>query len=246
MSQDITEILGEPYATYPGESVGVGVICIAVIPYVMNNCYTIQPLNADPQSDDHQKYTLVQKKPSELASNNQEKWNLPIKDLGLDVNEDLLIVKVKRRPVVVLSRAIVDERKVEPSKFQDLFWCIPSYTLMDQHFHPQFDKTFIEDVSALSYRSCFPLPYDSHLHDRMAMLRIDRTQPIPRYLLKPTERRLSKEWTVYLQEWARFYMTGQLGDDDNLKNPESVASILGITRDLLMEELAKKRTNPKD
>jgi hypothetical protein len=208
----------------------------------MEKCYTIRPIDPDPSSSGHQRYRLSEKNPAELATASQDEWRLPFKDLNLDTDEDLLIVKVKRRPVVVLSRAIVDEQKAEPSRFQDSFWCVPSYTLVDHFDHPQFELSFIEKVRALSYKCCFPLPYDPHLHDREAMLRLDRIQPIPRHLLKPTERRLSKEWTLYLQEWVRFYITGSLGDQDSDKDPNSVASALKAAREALMEELGKKRT----
>ncbi len=242
MSDDLTDILGPAYASYPGQSVKPGVRCGAVIPYVMKKCYTIRPVDPDPSSSEHQRYRLSQKHPAELATASQEGWQLPFKDLNLDTDEDLLVVKVKRRPVVVLSRAVVDERKADSSKFQDSFWCVPSYTLVDDFNHPQFEISFIEDVKALSYKCCFPLPYDPHLHDREAMLRLDHTQPIPRHLLKPFNQRLSKEWTLYLKEWARFYITGRLGDDDSNKNPNSIASALGAAREALMEVLAKKRT----
>jgi len=241
LSDDLTDILGSAYASYPGESVKPGVICVAVIPYVMEKCYTIRPVDPDPSSSEHQRYRLSEKRPAELATASQEGWQLPFKDLNLDTDEDLVVVKVKRRPVVVLSRAIVDERKADPTRFQDSFWCAPSYTLVDDFNHPQFDISFIEDVRALSYKCCFPLPYNSHLHDREAILRLDRTQPIPRHLLKPTERRLSKEWTLYLQEWVRFYITGKIGDQDI----NSVASELKLARELLIGALIKKRLESK-
>jgi len=242
LSDDLTDLLGTPYATYPGESIKVGVVCVAVIPYVMEKCYAIRPASPDPKSGAHQRYQLVEKGPASLGANSRGQWQLPFKDLGLDVDEDLLVVRVKRRPVVVLSRAIFDERKADSSKFQDSFLCVPSYTLVDQHNHPQWDLNIIEDVFALAYRSRFPLPYDPHLHDRMAMLRLERTQPIPRHLLKATDRRLSKEWTLYLQEWARFYITGRLGDSDSDNNPNSIASSLIAARDELMAALDKRRS----
>jgi len=245
LSEDITEILGAAYATYPGEGVKPGVICMAVIPYVMETCYTIQPSDPDPRSSSHRQYKLVQKSPKTLCSDNHERWQLPFKDLNLDIDEALVAVKVKRRPVVVLSHAIVDERKADTSRIQDSFWCVPSYTLVDQFSHPQWDIEFIEDVFALTSRCFFPLPYDAHLHDRQSMLRFDRMQPIRRHLLKPTEQRLSHEWTLYLQEWARFYISGRLGDDDSDKNPDSIASALSAAREALMEELTKKRAQQK-
>jgi len=245
LSNDITDILGSSFVNYPGNSIKVGVVCVAVIPYVMEKCYAIRPVDPDPSSSEHTRYQIVAESPPGLASEKQDKWRLPFKELNLDVDEDLLIVKVKRRPVVVLSRAIVDERKADPSRFQDSFWCVPSYTMIDNFGHPQLDNNIIEDVRAFSYRCCFPLPYDSYLHDQESMLRFDRMQPIPRHCLKATERRLSKEWRLYLQEWARFYITGRLGDDDSDKNPKSMATELKATRELLMEMLAEQRAKQK-
>jgi len=245
LSDDLTDILGTAFVDYPGQSIKTGVVCVAVIPYVMEKCYAIRPIDPDPRSSEHTRYRIVEESPSGLAGEQQDKWRLPFKNLNLDVDEDLLIFKVKRRPVVVLSRAIVDERKADPSRFQDSFWCVPSYTMIDNFGHPQLDISFIEDVRTLSYRCCFPLPYDPYLHDQESMLRFDRTQPIPRHCLKATKRRLSKGWRLYIQEWARFYITGSLGDDDSDKNPESIATILKTARGLLMEELTKQRLKEK-
>jgi len=211
----------------------------------MDRLYAIRPLNPNPQSPDHARYQIIEQKPQALATGGQGKWRLPCKDLNLNTNEDLLIVKVKRRPVIVLSRTIVNERQADPKRIQDSFWCIPEYTMVDRFSHPQLDQGLIEDVEALTCRSFFPLPYEPYLHDRQAMLRLDRMQPIQRHLLKPTERRVTKEWVLYLHEWARFYITGEIGDEDSQKNPGSIASTLAATRDALMEKVAKNRAKQK-
>jgi len=95
----------------------------------------------------------------------------------------------------------------------------------------------------VAYRSCFPLPYEASLHDRLCVLRLDRTQPIPRHLLKVCNWRLTPEWTLYLQEWARFHLTGRLGDDETDKNPRCLPSVLKVARKVLMEESAKARAH---
>jgi len=59
----------------------------------------------------------------------------------------------------------------------------------------------------LAYSACFPLPYDLHLHDRVYVLRLDRMEPIRKENLCPLDIRLSREWLLYVQEWARFYIT---------------------------------------
>ena len=242
MSDDLTDILGAAYATYPRDGrIRPGVVCIAVIPYVMDKFWVIRPLNPDPSAPDHKHYRLQRKQAHQLAADNQAERQVPVKDLNLDADEDIVLVKVKRRPVVVLSKAIIDERKTDPSRFQDSFWCVPSYTMRDQFWHPQISSVLIEDIMALRYRCCFPLPYDSVLHDREAMLRFDRFQPVPRHLLQVTERRVSPAWLLYLLEWTRFYMTDRLGDDDSDKNPSSVASTLKEARDVFMSVLAEER-----
>lgn len=237
MSDDITDLLGDAYADYPGDNVKPGVFCIAPFPYVVNNYYVIRPLDPNPQSSDHQRYVLHKTSPAGLTNGKDQQMTMPFKDLNLDVNEDLIITKIKRRPVVILSRAIVDERAIDSERFQDSFWCIPSYTLYDQFWHPQYDVGFIENVIALSYRTCFPLPYSEIFQDRYAMLRFDRIQPIKRDHLKPTPKRISKQWLLYLYEWTRFYMTGTLYSEGCNK----IAENLNAARDALIEELSKNR-----
>jgi len=243
LSDDLTDILGaalEPHD--PAGSIEPGVVCVGVIPYVMTNYYTVRPLSPDPKAADHQRYRLVRKTPGGLAKDGQDGWSFPFKDMNLDSDEDFVLFKVKRRPVVVLSMAVVDEHRVDPTRFHDSFWCAPSYTMIDRFGHPQWPQNLIEGVLALTYRSCFPVPCHPSLHDRLSVLRLDRLHPIPRHCLDPTDRRFTGEWTFYLQEWVRFYLTGRLGDDDTENNPDSIASVLKAARDLFMSELAKARS----
>lgn len=241
MSDPLIDTLGEAFASYSGPKIKPGVVCVAAIPYVMRNQYAIKPLDPDPASAEHQCYELVQTNPASLATDGQDNWKLPFRDLNLDSKEDLLVVKVKRRPVVVFSRAIIEEVKSDDSRFQDSFWCIPFYTLVDQFQHPQWPQNVIEDIIALTYRSCFPLPYHVSLHDQMSALRFDRMQPIPRDFLKPSNSRITKEWLLYLTEWSRFYITGKIGNDENDCTNCSVANELKTARDILMEALAEGR-----
>ena len=245
MSDPLVDTLGEAFASYEGSRIKPGVICVAVIPYVMKNQYAIKPKEANPSSPDHQCYELVRTNPAALATGNQDTWTLPFIDLNLDSNEDLLIVKVKRRPVVVFSRAILEEVRSDSVRFQDSFWCIPLYTLVDKFAHPQWSQEIIEDVFALTYRACFPLPHHFSLHDQMSALRFDKMQPIPRRFLKPTKSRVTKEWVLYLNEWAKFYITGVIGNNEGSCTNCSVANELKTARDLLMEVLAESRLNAK-
>lgn len=241
MADDLQVILGNAYATYsPDGRVKPGVFCAAAIPYVMDKYYVLRPVNPDPASTDHQRYKLVPKNPATLATGQQNQIQFPFKDLNLDVDEDLVLVKMKRRPVLVLSRAIEDETQADSSRFQSSFWCIPCYTMVDR-LHPQWPVNVIENVKSLAYRTCFPLPYDAHLRDRECALRLDRMEPIRKENLRPLDVRLSPEWLLYVQEWVRFYITGEIGDADARANPKSIASTLKDARELFMAELATNR-----
>ena len=247
MADDLQAILGDAYATdSAGGQVKPGVFCIAAIPYVMDNYYVLRPLNPDPASADHRRYKLEHKNPVTLATGGQNSIQFPFKDLNLDVDEDLVLVKMKRRPVLVLSRAIEDETKADSNRFPSSFWCIPCYTMVDQLGYQQWLPNVIEDVLALSYRSCFPLPYVPRLHERICALRLDRMEPIRKENLRPLDFRLSKEWLLYVQEWARFYITGELGDADSQANPKSIAMTLKDARDVFMAVLAENRAKASD
>lgn len=74
------------------------------------------------------------------------------------------------------------------------------------------------------------------------MLRFDRMQPIKRDHLNPTQRRISKEWLLYLYEWTRFFITGTLNPEDCNK----IAEELYEARKLLIEEITKKREKDAD
>ena len=162
----------------------------------------------------------------------------------MDSDEDLMLVKVKRRPVLVISQAILDERKIDTQRFQDSFWCVPSYTLVDSFGVPRMSKGAVENIRALSYKCCFPLPFHSKFNSQESVLRFDRMQPIVRDHLDGTELKLTDNWLSYMRLWIRFYMTGAIVTENEAKN-NKLAVELGDTRQVLMELLEEERSKKK-
>lgn len=244
MSNTITDLLGDAFADNPDKKVRAGVVCITPIPYIMNDIYVVKPLNSNPSSPQHQQYQLRQTTAGGLASSGQDEWALPHKDLNMDSDEDLMLVKVKRRPVLVISQAILDERKIDTQRFQDSFWCVPSYTLVDSFGVPRMSKGAVENIRALSYKCCFPLPFHSKFNSQESVLRFDRMQPIVRDHLDGTELKLTDNWLSYMRLWIRFYMTGAIVTENEAKN-NKLAVELGDTRQVLMELLEEERSKKK-
>jgi len=211
---------------------------MAIVPYVPKQYYRIIPVNSDPASEDHKKYIPQAVNPANLCGADRK---FPIKDLNIDSSEDLILVKIKKRPVIVVSHSI---KEPDDAYNDDSFWCVPSYTLVDDFFKARLPPDFIEDVFALKYRAYFPLPYHPTMHDRECMLRLDRIQPVPRHLLQPTELKLSDAWQRYLYEWIKFFLTGKLDVSENKEN--KIAEALHSARQLLLEELVKQRSSNQD
>lgn len=148
----------------------------------------------------------------------------PLKSIGLEVTEELVAIKAKRRLVVLLSEentAPDDMRVAGRRKIHERsFLCLPLYGVHADEPSKAFPETVIERIQVLMYVQFFYFPASSRETSPVvyeAVGRLDRIQVFHRDTLAmgAIPLRLSDDCLLLLREWVRGYLTGAYSKDLN-------------------------------
>lgn len=237
MSDDLQGLLGEMYVE-DTEGPRIGSLCWAPVFYVQRTIDVIRPLSADPADADFRKYAVRQVKPGEVGREGQTAVGprFPDKNLNLSLDEDLFVVRGKRRLVAVLfhpqaqHEAVTEDGGKTADALDLCFGCLPAYTLVDNFGVPRHKLVFVENVRALKYSVACHLPCHPHFRDRESFLRMDRLSWLPREVMQPLGVRLNKIGMQYVSSWYAWFCGAQ-----------PLPDALNAARSLLLEALDSAR-----
>jgi hypothetical protein len=136
--------------------------------------------------------------------------HIPVKTPPLASDEAFLVVRGKMRPVIVLSMvtSAVKGVGVIERDFIDVHLVVPLYSFQDTH--PQVFRLRIE---AFEYNRFFHLPTSDEFALHEGFLRFDRSQVMPKGLLKPTGFALTSNALFVLHHWFQYFLTDELDRD---------------------------------
>lgn len=165
MSDDLQGLLGEMYAE-DTEGPRVGSLCWAPVFYVQRTIDVIRPLSTDPANADFRKYAVRSVSLGQVGRDGQTAIGprFPDKNLNLSLDEDLFVVRGKRRLVAVLfhpqaqHEAVTEDGGKKADALDLCFGCLPAYTLVDNFDVPRHKLVFVENVRALKYMVTCYLP----------------------------------------------------------------------------------------
>ena len=129
----------------------------------------------------------------------------PLTNPTLKADEELVVFRAKRRPVIALSS------KSEPWKYRGgktrtrSVLVAPVYSFSETH-SPEWRT----GVRALAYRELFYLPENSMLKLNESFVRFDLTHVVPGRWLKPKLACLHPDALELLTDWFSFYVTGEM------------------------------------
>ncbi len=219
------------------------VICYTIVPYFQDKFHIIEPLSYDPATPESRKYRLVSKNFTQIRSYIDGSSKPPHMELGIRSTEAPIVYKVKMRPVVVLTSCLPTETAGIPKHFRHCILCVPLYTLVDENneVNRNYNPQAIQAITALQYRSIFPLPTSPYLKSKLCGLRLDRIQPTHINCLSEPLAQVTDRWFAFIWEWVHFYATGRLIDEKRSAEKAEIGKTLYITRELLLEELNKNQ-----
>ncbi len=108
--------------------------------------------------------------------------SLPIKDLNMHSNEELIAQTCKKRPAVILGNEVdcypeIDDilrKKRKKHQQQPCIFVIPCYSVQKEQYGPGFIPKIVERTKCLLYRQFFYLPPSRRFKEGIA--RFDRVQ----------------------------------------------------------------------
>ena len=132
--------------------------------------------------------------------------HVPIKALEWQTDEEIIPLKAKMRPVIVISQ---EQYTVEAARTPDklvTYLVAPIYSVADH------DPAFVARIKHLEYNQFFYLAEDAGFNRREAFVRLDRIQPTHKTLMKPRPVRISDSAWTLLKAWIFYYITGDLDE----------------------------------
>jgi hypothetical protein len=154
----------------------------------------------EPQDERHNRYAVLPDPPANLVFN-----HTPVHELNLEHDEELLVIKAKRRLLMVASQT---PTPWAPSRYrlqERGYVCLPLYS-----FHREDLPEFRARVRALEYPWWIYLPEDSSLRMREGFIRLDRLQVVEERLLQPMRVALTEDALFLVSEWLRYYLTEEI------------------------------------
>ncbi len=129
----------------------------------------------------------------------------PNHTLGIRSDERAVIVRAKRRPVILMSRSVVewtDSRR----RHDECFLIATVYSFGGDETKLAYSQTFIERVKGYVYWRLFYLPAVSGSQIREGFVRLDRIQVVHKDLLEHMPVMLSDDTRLLLRDWIRVYL----------------------------------------
>ena len=194
----MVEYVGQFYRRLsPAEarSVEQGHICLAPVFYLDARLRALR--HNDPAREERSLYRIVEE-PEDLFN------HAPIHEVHLRRDEELLVTRAKKRPVVVAKAPVEWEPGRGRLKERSVI-CLPAYS-----FHATDSEEFRSRVNAIEYPAWIPLPADNALGFKEGFIRLDRMQAIEHSQLAPMGIALTEPAERFISEWARYHLTGQI------------------------------------
>lgn len=168
--------------------------------YLPTRLTTLELVQYEPRDERRNRYAVVPDPPANLVFN-----HTPVHELNLEHDEELLVIKAKRRLLVVVSQAPAPWALAQYRLRERAYACLPLYS-----FHREDLPEFRARVKALEYPWWIYLPEDSTLRMREGFIRLDRMQVVEERLLQPTSVALTEEALFLASEWLRYYLTEEI------------------------------------
>ena len=193
-----------------------GQFCWAPGYYLPASITTLELVDYDPKDERRNRYAVLTKPPENLLFN-----HTPVHELHLEHDEELLVIKAKRRLFLVISQAPIPWMAAGNRLRESGFICLPLYS-----FQPTDSPEFRERVKALEYPWWLYMPEDKTYRMTSGFARLDRLQVIAKELIQPIQVALTDDALFLVSEWLRYYLT------------EEIESIFMEDRQRMMQELS--------
>jgi len=177
-----------------------GQLCWAPGQYLLTNIATLELIHYEPTDERLNRYAVLPNPPRNLLFNHR-----PVHDLQLEHDEELIVIKAKKRLFLVISQAPISGVPGANRLRGEGFVCLPFYS-----FHATDSPDFQARIRVLEYPWWLYMPEDTTFRIKEGFVRLDRLQVIEKNLLEPIQVALTADALFFVSEWARYYLTGEI------------------------------------
>ncbi|MBI2907050.1 MAG: hypothetical protein HYX92_05280 [Chloroflexi bacterium] len=177
-----------------------GQICLGHALYLESNVATIALCEYKPENEHLNRYKVLWNTPREALFN-----HTPVHELQLASDEEFLVIKAKKRPLVILSERNEGWGAAADRTREKAVTCAPMYS-----FHERDTREFRDRVYACEYPCWVYVPKHDALHVKEGFLRLDRLQVIEESCLEPIPKALTESALYAVSEWLRYYLRGEI------------------------------------
>ena len=177
-----------------------GQLCLGAGFYLPDKHTVLELKDYHPEDERLNRYAVLHNPPSTTLFN-----HTPVKEINLQNNEELLVIKAKMRPLLVISQAPIEWKPGSSRLRECAYVCLPFHS-----FHEEDSLDFRARVQALEYPWWIYFPEDKPLRRAEGFIRLDRIQVIAKQLLKPLPVAITEDALFFVSEWLRYYVTGEI------------------------------------
>ncbi len=178
-----------------------GQICWAPGYYLADKITTLELVDYNPKNERLNRYAVARPQETLLFD------HTPVHELHLEHNEEMLVLKAKKRPFIIASQSPIKWPPGASRLKEKGFVCLPIYS-----FHPEDTFEFRGRIAAMEYPWWIYLPEAPGQRRRESFIRLDRLQVIEKTHIEPTQTALTEDSWFYISEWLRYYLTNQIED----------------------------------
>jgi len=177
-----------------------GQFCWAPGQYLPTSITTLELIDYNPTDERCNRYVVLPNPPRNVIFN-----HTPVHELHLEHDEELLVIKAKKRLFLVISQAPISGIPGANRLRGDGFVCLPLYS-----FHSTDAPEFLARIRVLEYPWWLYMPENTTFRIKESFARLDRLQVIEKNMIEPIQVALTNDALFLVSEWLRYYLTGEI------------------------------------
>ena len=177
-----------------------GQLCYAPGQYITAKLRILVLVKYDPTNERLNQYKVLNDPPEDVLFK-----HTPVHDLKLRDDEELLVIRAKRRPMIILSVAASEWPPGGGRLAEKTRMCAPLYS-----FHENDPIELRARIDALECLWWVYVPEDAARNIKEGFVRLDRVQVIEESQLQPIQVAASDDFLWGLSQLLRFHMTGEV------------------------------------
>ena len=177
-----------------------GQFCWAPMLYLPSSISTLELVHYEPKNEQLNRYAVLPNPPANVVFN-----HTPVHELHLEHDEELLVIKAKRRMSIIKSQAPIPWAPAANRLAEKGYACLPLYS-----FKPSDLDEFRTRIKALEYPWWIYMPEGKTFNIREGFIRLDRIQIVEVNLIQPISVTLTDDALFFISEWSRYYLTGEI------------------------------------